>query len=1009
MFTKQVQTLVSQLRNNIPEPAIRAFEDILGNCDQTLEHRAPVGVYVDGNDRIRGQYQRETLPKVCFDVGEPLAAITASNPAGYFSSDTCKSDCVTGGLAFRAIGPSAMDETRIETLYVGSLLDLCGNPYPTGSGSEPVRFQINAGGAAAGAANEALGKLVTWNGSAYVTTGPDIALIDYTTNGEFSKRWADGWQGWAVAKADRPNVTIASISYTAYEVMYVECQARFIEFSTTAAFAGGPPQTAAATVTNSWGADDYANAPATATIVDRLGKAPGAASGFTGLAIWDEIAGQYILVASSGAAPGDQLFRFQLTANKPFATASVSATLVDGALAPIGGPITVHDTVGEWQGLNGAFGWCVLKSDTSQYEIVWLEGQSRWMPFTLTADVAAGSATATAGTGWGRPHHADDPTGSFTVYDTKGLFTRAKNTAEGLAVWNDRTDKYEIVECQSRAGAIEGTFSAPVGLGDSTVAISVTDHWGTQQDVQAPGTITAEVRSDRYQHWTCPAGGKAVAIYDAIDDTYVVVDSEKVAHAIEFTTNSDGLGAAATVNFAAGGESPGGTANLSDVQGLFNRTKSGATGVGFWRNGVYTVVNCKSKAGGYAFTTKSTYSGPAGNVQANQIAYWGTQQDVQDPVTTQTIEDVHGEWYLSRDGAKGYAIFDNNADTYKAVWQETYAHHIRYVVAADFTAANSEFDVTIAEPHSGQDPSGATLLKVRNVNQRSGKYGEIGSAYLDTVNSSPNDVKYIDIEPKDPDGTKVRWGKCNTNWYKGAGKCDYISVQESAVCDWSSTSHNIPFDVTDSNYQTFPLPSSTTNGYKILLPKVQGCDPNIESGDVIAFMEASDGTYVCVSDYTDDAIGCAKLFTKSTIPGGWATMNGSDNASGNGGSGVDTVGFFVKGQDTAVAPGTNSGRWRVPVNDLAHHHFMGTTKLVVAETYDPFQPGDAIQNDSCSDTHSTAYDAFIRDGDDIVPSPPSNAVLCDDPFGPLNIENPNTPITYIERLDNSQDFINSAP
>ena len=161
MFTRQIQNLRKVLQDHLPAPVVKAFEDMLGGCDQILEHRGPVQVNIDGDDRVGGFLDRQTLPQVCFANGEPVAAVSAANPSGYFSSDTCLTDCVTGGLAFRAIGPSAMDDTRIINLYVGAIFDLCGNPLSVGGGSEPVRIKIVDAQPDAGQPQFAIAKLMT--------------------------------------------------------------------------------------------------------------------------------------------------------------------------------------------------------------------------------------------------------------------------------------------------------------------------------------------------------------------------------------------------------------------------------------------------------------------------------------------------------------------------------------------------------------------------------------------------------------------------------------------------------------------------------------------------------------------------------------------------------------------------------------------------------------------------------------------------------------------------------
>jgi hypothetical protein len=542
---------------------------------------------------------------------------------------------------------------------------------------------------------------------------------------------------------------------------------------------------------------------------------------------------------------------------------------------------------------------------------------------------------------------------------------------------------------------------------------SASQWWGTQQDHVQPAAYDTVIRSGVYDSWECPSGGTVVAIYDSTQDKYVVVDAEKIAMAIEFTTDN-ALGdlpsaAPATVDHFLGGLSPGATYALSDDSSMFDRAMKGAKGIGIWHNqgapgaSSYAIVNCESKAGELAYSTKSSYTG--GTVSVNTIAFWGTQQDVQDPQVTQDVVDAHSLFLLSREGAKGYGIYNNGGDTYNAVYQETFAHHIRYTVKYDFTASDANITATVDEFHSGQEPVTAGAdISIRNVNLRADTAGQVGNAYLDTVNSTPTAPVYIDLEPADANAAqKARWGKCVTNWYKGAGKCDYIAVQESSKCDWASSGDSLPFDLTDPNYQNdFDKDGIPTAGYKILLPKVRGCDPNIISGDVIAFEEATDGTYVCVSDYTDDAIGCVKLFALDMIelPGGWTVMNGANQ------SGIDTSDVLIRGIDGA-ADDTVSGRDMLPEADMAHHHRLSVSRSHAATNTGDFLTPLLIDEGACMDERGSAYDDYGRTAGVADAGVP--AAFCSDAFGPVAIANPHIKIPYIERDDNSQDYINAAP
>lgn len=302
MFTRQTPDLVRQIRGHVPDPVVLALEATLGTGSATLEHRGPVRVEIDGNylPSIGSVPRGGPLPRNC--DGTAVAAITAINRAGKFSGNSCKTSCVDNGLAFRAIGPSQLDEARIDVLYVGSIKDLCGKPVtdiggdpdpdpdpdpptPTGS-ADIVRFVVTNG--AAGTAS-----IVEWDGTNYVPTGGTIKIVDMTPQLEFQSRWRTGYYGWGVRMADR--LTTPDLSSTIYEVLWVESRARYVEFVLSSIMNGQ----ANATVVRTWGSDDHANPPSgTIFVNDRTGRMLGAPIGTKGVAVYDEKTSQYVTLHS---------------------------------------------------------------------------------------------------------------------------------------------------------------------------------------------------------------------------------------------------------------------------------------------------------------------------------------------------------------------------------------------------------------------------------------------------------------------------------------------------------------------------------------------------------------------------------------------------------------------------------------------------------------------------------------------------------------------------------------
>lgn len=300
MFSAQTPDLIRQLQGHVPDPALKALEQLLGNAAAKLEHRAPVVFDMDGSragasDPFRGG----PLPRDC--SGTALASLLASNPAGRFSGKDCESDCVDNGLAFRAIGPSHLDEARIDSLYVGELLDDCGDPLlpdPTPGDNNSVaicRFVVTNQAPITGDTRFALGRRVVWSGTAYTTLPGEIGLRDFTPTREFASRWRVGCHGYAARMGDRMTTAVQGAAIDTFEVVAVEAPSRYIEFRLQSDMRNG---VGSAVIVRSWGATaNFRSSSGPVFVYDRLGKIPEAKQGYVGTAVYDEQASRYIILA----------------------------------------------------------------------------------------------------------------------------------------------------------------------------------------------------------------------------------------------------------------------------------------------------------------------------------------------------------------------------------------------------------------------------------------------------------------------------------------------------------------------------------------------------------------------------------------------------------------------------------------------------------------------------------------------------------------------------------------
>lgn len=324
---------------------------------------------------------------------------------------------------------------------------------------------------------------------------------------------------------------------------------------------------------------------------------------------------------------GKTLTYFELTAALVYGTApgADNAKVLEwdagtSAYAATGATIRVYDagivptTFGNWVGRGplGGFvgyqGYAILGS-SGRYEIVWMEEQARFLKFKLGSQLKYNVASIGCSEveSWdGR----EIPSGTITLYnsetDTAGVYQFwGPADAIGYAVYDDKAGKYKIVALETHA---------------------------------------------KYIEFTLASASAGVAAFTA------------------------GTAAGATVNSWWDGRKfwAGTTRDIQDPQGLFVRALQGGKGIARWNeqydsgNGGYEVIECQSKAGWIDFTLTSALSSSSSS-GATINDYGGSQQDVQNPGSTQTVYDDQLLWTGAPSGGKGRAIYDAVEDKYRIV------------------------------------------------------------------------------------------------------------------------------------------------------------------------------------------------------------------------------------------------------------------------------------------------------------------------------------------------------
>lgn len=188
----------------------------------------------------------------------------------------------------------------------------------------------------------------------------------------------------------------------------------------------------------------------------------------------------------------------------------------------------------------GYRGWCWIPpdadidSDTGEpiREIIWMEHIAKWIDFTLLTDMA-GSAEVTVDA----YHDGRDPKYTWPddapdaddrkvyVYDTQGLFPRALEDGKGIAEYNEREHRYEVVFCDQQVSWMRCNLLANMCSGDSA---ALTAHaavswsgFGTM-----PGTLPTTAQNPFALE--AASGKKVLIVFNDASEEWEVVQTEHV-------------------------------------------------------------------------------------------------------------------------------------------------------------------------------------------------------------------------------------------------------------------------------------------------------------------------------------------------------------------------------------------------------------------------------------------------------------------------------------------------
>lgn len=191
---------------------------------------------------------------------------------------------------------------------------------------------------------------------------------------------------------------------------------------------------------------------------------------------WDEViaaierleARDTLLAAciGSGGSGGQETFPFRLTANLSLGgtAAAVKRSRAAGAWVD-GAAIVVKDAWncgGRFWGRINDVGMAWQDQGTGEYIVTSLQTIARWVRYTLDETLTTDHATATVNHYWDGCDPADG-SGDVVVYDPRGMFKKWHcKGCKGLAVYNERNARYEIVDAQLMAKFWTATLESAV-------------------------------------------------------------------------------------------------------------------------------------------------------------------------------------------------------------------------------------------------------------------------------------------------------------------------------------------------------------------------------------------------------------------------------------------------------------------------------------------------------------------------------------------------------------------
>jgi len=176
-------------------------------------------------------------------------------------------------------------------------------------------------------------------------------------------------------------------------------------------------------------------------------------------------------------------------------------------------------------------------------------------------------------------------------------------------------------------------------------------------------------------------------------------------------------------------------------------------------------------------------------------------------------------------------------------------------------------------------------------------------------------ASYSEIQPPAWSAGALRWARATDNWHNASGHGSYVDCRPCADAAGTDPDADILL--------------------RIYLPHAAGTDPNVETGQVVGYIAASDGVHVAVTGYLDAAIGTIRMWSIDTgdPPAGWTECDATGDGNVTGLAGTFPVARKTDDDDFDTVGATGN------IGQKSHYHGLNKDATPPAVAYVDIEEG----------------------------------------------------------------------